>query len=98
MNHSPTADAGGDQTIIVHDGNMITVTLNGAGSSDPDAQPLAYLWEQMSGPAVALSDPTSPTPTYQQSIDYVWREFRLTVTDPCGVTVTDTVRVFARYD
>jgi CSLREA domain-containing protein len=96
MNQPPTANAGPDQTIVTNS-QIITVTLTAAGSADPDGQAITYLWQQISGPAVALNNPTSATPTFSQSTDYQWREFRLTITDPCGMTATDTVRVFARY-
>jgi hypothetical protein len=99
FNNSPVANAGPDQDLTVA-GNVenVTVTLNGTGSSDADLHPVTYLWEQISGPPVTLNDPTSPMPSYTQLIDYQWREFRLTVTDPCGATATDTVRVRARYN
>jgi large repetitive protein len=41
------------------------VTLNGSGSTDPDAgDTLNYAWSQTSGPAVTLSDPTAVSPTF----------------------------------
>ena len=41
----PTAHAGPDQTV----GEGDTVTLNGSGT-DPENQPLTYLWTQPAGP------------------------------------------------
>ncbi len=48
----PVADAGQDQTL--DEGTQ--VTLDGSASSD-DCNPLTYLWSQLSGPAVTISDP-----------------------------------------
>jgi len=40
--------------------NSAAATLSGLGSSDPDGDPLTYLW---SAPGIAFDDPTSPTPS-----------------------------------
>ena len=48
---SPTADAGGSQT--VNEG--ATVTLDGSGSSDPDGDTFTYRWEPPQGSGIALS-------------------------------------------
>ena len=53
----PRADAGPDQT--VHEG--APVVLDGTQSAGGN---LTYLWTQISGPAVALSDPESSNPTF----------------------------------
>ncbi len=55
IDEAPVADAGQDQT--VDEGAL--VTLDGSGSSD-DCGGLNHLWEQLSGPAVTLSDPAAP--------------------------------------
>jgi uncharacterized protein (TIGR03382 family) len=42
-----------------------TVTLTGAASTDADADPLTYFWDQLSGPPVILNQsPTSPTVSF----------------------------------
>jgi hypothetical protein len=61
VNQAPMADAGPDQT--VYEGT--TVTLDGGLSTDPDGESDIdlFLWEQIEGPTVALSDPTIACPT-----------------------------------
>ena len=60
VNHPPAADAGSPQT--VHSGNL--VSLNGAGSSDPDGDPITYSWVQLSGPPAPLANADSSTPRF----------------------------------
>jgi K319L-like, PKD domain/Calx-beta domain len=60
IDHPPIANAGPDQT--VNEGAL--VTLDGTGSSSPGGEALTFAWTQTGGPAVTLSDPTSPTPTF----------------------------------
>lgn len=84
INQPPLADAGGPY--FVDEGS--TVTLDGTGSSDPDGDTFTYEWS----PATFLDDPTSATPTYSSSDDIV-DELTLTVTDPGGLTGTDTTTV-----
>ncbi len=59
VNHPPTANAGNDQSVNEGD----TVHLSGSGT-DPDNNPLTFLWTQFSGPQVTLSDPTDPNATF----------------------------------
>jgi hypothetical protein len=60
VNHPPMASAGSNQT--KDEGNP--VMLDGTGSSDRDGDALTYTWSQIGGPAVALSDPASPKPSF----------------------------------
>jgi hypothetical protein len=60
VNHAPVADAGVDQT--VNEG--VLVTLDGSASGDPDGDPIAYAWRQLSGLPVALSDTAGPAPSF----------------------------------
>jgi len=62
-NQPPIADAGVDQNVTQGD----TVDLNGTASVDPNGDPLDFWWSFTTYPgaaAPALSDPTSPTPTF----------------------------------
>jgi hypothetical protein len=84
-----TANAGPDQT--VNEGTMIT--LDGSNSTDPHNCALSYLWQQMDGPAVTLSNPNSPQPTFaapQVRSGAVSLRFMLTVTNKYGLKSTDT--------
>ena len=65
-NQPPLADAGPDQTFYDVDGNNtpIVVSLNGSGSYDPEHVPITYAWTQTGGPAVALANANTATPTF----------------------------------
>ncbi len=60
VNKTPIANAGVDQRVDERD----TLILDGSGSSDPDGDVLTYLWSQLSGPMVTLSDRTTQSPTF----------------------------------
>ena len=79
LNQLPVADAGPDQIVPVG----AEVVLDGSDSFDPDGDSLTYSWEQMSGPAVVLTNPnqaaaTFTAPAIQADTTLV---FRLTVND-----------------
>ncbi|MDF1554168.1 MAG: PKD domain-containing protein [Deferrisomatales bacterium] len=64
------------------------VTLDGAGSSDPENTALTYLWRLLDGPAMVLSDPTAAQPTFTApAVDAAGASlvFGLTVTDGAGL-------------
>ncbi len=71
----PIASAGLDQTVA----NGSLVTLDGLGSYDPNGDPITYLWEQTSGPPVALSDLAIPNPEFTIPSNAVL-SFELTIT------------------
>ena len=56
----PTANAGDPQEVA--EGS--TVRLDASGSFAATGGPLSYAWQQLSGPAVALSDPAAVSPRF----------------------------------
>jgi LmbE family N-acetylglucosaminyl deacetylase len=94
LNRPPIVNAGVDQQVL---GGAL-VSLNGSGSSDPEALPLTFQWSQAEGPAVTLTGANTASPTFTapqlgQTTKFV---FRLVVSDgefaspPDLVTVTVT--------
>ncbi|MCL6508866.1 MAG: hypothetical protein K6T59_17800, partial [Bryobacteraceae bacterium] len=67
--------------------------LDGSKSYDPDGDPITFAW-RVAGPRQAeIQNANTPNPVVkflQGFGDYV---FELTVTDPWGLTSTDTVRI-----
>src|SRR4029434_10449689 len=55
-NSPPIANAGPDQTVAVNS----LVTLNGAGSSDVDGNPLTFSWSFISRPAGSTAPLSNP--------------------------------------
>ena len=91
-NQAPVANAGVDLTV----GSRSTVSLNGTASFDPDGDALTYQWSQVSGKSVTLSSANSATPSFQAP--RIKRRnkvlvFELTVTDPDGLSSTDSVTI-----
>ena len=70
--------------------------LDGSGSSDPDGDILTFAWTQTRGSQVRLSDASYVQPSFEAP----WRPeplvFRLTVTDPDGLSDSDEVTVTVR--
>ena len=72
------------------------MTLDGTGSSDPEGDPLSFLWTQTEGPSVKLSDPTSSTPSFWapfQLTGSVVLSFELVVNDGQNNSFPDTVDI-----
>ena len=88
VDRQPQADAGPDQSVS----SSSTVTLSGAGSTDPDGDPLGFSWTQISGPAVTLADPQTAQPTFVAPATGTL-EFELVVDDGRGGSDTDRVIV-----
>ncbi len=88
-NLTPTADAGSDFEVT----SGTAFSLDGSDSSDPDGQPLGYLWEQTGGPEAVLRDETSEVAHVDGIRGPATLTFRLTVTDSAGATDVDSVTV-----
>ena len=86
----PLAEAGLPQ--VVPPGAV--VTLNGRASSDPDGQAVAYRWSQQAGPPVTLDQAHTDRPTFIAPNNPATEVMlRLTVTDPGGLSASDTTTV-----
>jgi hypothetical protein len=91
VDQPPVADAGPDQNV----NQGASVTLDGTGSKDSNGETLAYSWLQTSGKPVTLDNPVSAQPRFLattggKSSTLV---FRLTVTDPEGLSASDQCSV-----
>jgi hypothetical protein len=84
INESPTAGAGPNQTVNYAQ----TVTLNGAGSSDPEGGVLAYAWT-LNGVQIATGANPAVGP-----FDIGSHAITLTVTDDHGATATDSMVIY----
>ncbi|MEW6219771.1 MAG: PQQ-binding-like beta-propeller repeat protein [Thermodesulfobacteriota bacterium] len=88
----PGAKAGDD--ILAAEGEP--VALSGEGSASASGGPLLFRWQQLSGPPVALSDPTDPRPAFRAptvGAAGATLLFRLTVTDENGLEASDLTEV-----
>jgi PKD repeat protein len=68
----------------------LTVQFSGAGSSDPDGNPLAYSWDLNGDSVFGDSTAVAPTFTYTKPGNIT---VRLRVTDPGGLSSTATVQI-----
>jgi gliding motility-associated-like protein len=88
-NTPPTANAGANQTITLP---INSTTLSGTGT-DPDGSIVAFLWEQVSGPASAtISSPTTAGTSISNLVTGIY-VFSLTATDNRGAKAADQVNV-----
>jgi len=87
-NSPPVAYAGSDQISR----RLGTYSLDGSTSYDPDGDPLTFLWQQLDGPVVTLSAPTSAVTTFDVTVTGTY-VFSLQVFDGKGGVASDTVRV-----
>ncbi|HET9316307.1 MAG TPA: SBBP repeat-containing protein, partial [Vicinamibacteria bacterium] len=95
VNQVPIALAGADQT--VDEGNV--VSLQGGSSNDPDGDALTFAWTQVGGPPVALSSPTSATPSFTApavGATGATLVFQLVVGDGASASPPDQVAVTVR--
>ena len=92
VNDPPEANAGTD--LAVDPG--ANVTLDGSGSRDTEDTSLTFAWTQTSGTEVTLQGAATVTPSFIAPQAPGALSFRLTVTDPGGLTASDTVAVTVR--
>ncbi|MFC1588442.1 Ig-like domain-containing protein, partial [Planctomycetota bacterium] len=89
------AFADGYATLLVDASQNVTVTLDGTQSTGDDGETssgLTFQWRQMQGPTVEITNSATSIATFAPTISRTY-EFQLMVTDPYGVTATDTVLV-----
>jgi hypothetical protein len=102
VNRPPTANAGPDQIVSAGASCQAIVTLNGAGSSDPDGDTLRHAWTIDNLPPPILFSPTDPStgaatgPTPSGPLPLGAHTITLTVNDGHGGTSFDTVVVTVR--
>lgn len=93
FNSAPTAEAGTAQSV----NEMVSVTLDGSGSTDPQGNMLTYAWTQTGGTNVTLSDVTAESPTFTAPTlannTPVTLTFSLIVNDGAVDSTADTVTV-----
>ncbi|MDF1513688.1 MAG: PKD domain-containing protein, partial [Anaerolineae bacterium] len=88
INLAPTANAGPNLT--APSGSV--VMLDGSNSSDPNGPDITCLWEQTNGPSVRFT-PNLCVTTFTAPWGNEKLDFALTVTDPGGLSDTDTMKV-----
>ncbi len=95
VNHMPTADAG--EPICIPEGTSVILA---ATASDPDAEGLMYEWS-VEGSLGSFEDPYVLQPVFVapmiSACDGVDIIATLTVTDPCGAVVCDTVLIHVQH-
>ncbi|MEP2276727.1 MAG: carbohydrate-binding protein [Reichenbachiella sp.] len=91
-NQAPVADAGSNQTLA---SGTTSTSLDGSGSSDPDAGPssLTYSWTQLSGSNASISNPSDVSPTVSGLSDGNSYIFQLIVNDGEDDSSASTVTI-----
>ena len=85
-NQAPIASAGNNFEINTRQ----SVTLAGSGI-DPEDQPLSYLWQQVSGTNVTISNADRPQASFTGPSTAGTLEFTLNTTDDFGLTGADNI-------
>ncbi len=93
-NLPPTVNAGVDRSIMLP---TSTTTPSGATSTDPESQPVTYVWANTIRPSGAplptISNTTILLPTFGNLTATGTYTFRVVATDSIGQTATDTMDV-----
>ncbi|MFQ3190327.1 MAG: choice-of-anchor B domain-containing protein [Paraglaciecola sp.] len=85
-NQAPIAKAGNDSQVNTRQ----NVTLTGIGS-DPEDQPVSYLWQQLSGTNVTINNADNPQASFTATSAAGTLEFSLTITDDFGLASSDNI-------
>ncbi len=91
-NHAPVVNAGPDQTVK----QGVQVTLDGSGSKDPEGNTVKFMWTQIAGATVNLSDPTAAKPVFSTPTGLVAGDrlvFQLVASDGQAQSLRDLVTV-----
>ena len=98
VNDAPIANAGADQTVA----EGATVTLDGSGTTDPDAgDTLTYAWTQTGGTTVTLNDTSAISPTFtapNRLDENAVLVFSLTLNDGTSDSTPDLVEISVTTD
>ena len=92
-NQTPTASAGGDQTLTLPENSLM---LNGSQSFDDDGEIVGYQWEQTSGPSPIDMEGINSGQLSLSALKQGSYEFRLTVTDNEGKSASDEVQLVVK--
>lgn len=87
-NLPPVASAGPDQQVEA----LVTVSLDGSGSSDPEGAQLTYIWTQEQGQTVRF-DTAAATPTFMAPANTTEIILALVVSDGDNLSVPDRVTI-----
>jgi len=85
-NQAPAVTAGDNFEVNTRQ----SVVLTGTGS-DPEEQPLNYLWQQISGTNVTINNPQNLQASFTAPNTAGTLEFSLTLTDDFGLTSSDDI-------
>jgi hypothetical protein len=91
-NDPPTANAGDDQLYDEFE-KIVSITLDGSRSFDPENVALTYRWKQLSGWKVQLSDPNVVKPAFMHPWPGTYI-FELVVNDGLQDSKPDAVAIF----
>ena len=90
-NRAPMAIINNNRVLYAPDSGLVTLTLDGTRSMDPDGEPITFQWRSIGPGNAEISNPASATPTVRFVDGTGAYEFELGVTDDKGL------RSFARH-